>query len=124
MFNYTIHHALHLPRHWLMIFVTLQCPKMCVSSGGWRARPRLLQILMAEFRQKPFFFSSHPKATAQVEGQRGLACLPGRSPPTRHSHWCSLDCEDSRSAEADKPESRGAQADCIITIRQEASVDV
>lgn len=38
-----------------MIFVTQQCPKMCVSFRGRRARPCLLQIQLAEFRLEPFF---------------------------------------------------------------------
>lgn len=49
---------------------------MCVSSKGWRARPRLLRILMAEVRQTETFFppspSSHPKAVTQVRGSKAV----------------------------------------------------
>ncbi len=58
MFNCTIHHALHLSRHWLMIFVTPQCPQdvFPLEARGHAPPPRLLQIQMAEFRQEPFLF--------------------------------------------------------------------
>lgn len=46
------------PAIWLIIFVCPQCPKTWVSFSGKRARPCLLQILMAEFRQQPFFLLS------------------------------------------------------------------
>lgn len=51
---------------------------MCVSFGDERAWPRLLQILMTEFRQEPFFFlSSHPKVRTRVGGQRGWPSCQG-----------------------------------------------
>lgn len=42
----------------LMIFVCPQCPKTWVSFWGKRARLCLFQILMAGFRQEPFFLLS------------------------------------------------------------------
>lgn len=56
------------------LFSPLITQRSVLPSAGSRARPCLLQNLMAEFRQEPFFSpSSHPKATTKVRGRRGLA---------------------------------------------------
>lgn len=68
----TSHVQLHNPSHSALVspladdVVKQQYPKMCVSSRGWRARPCLLQILMAKFKQEPFFpFSSQGHDSGQ-----------------------------------------------------------
>lgn len=53
----------------------LTMPKDVCFLSRLEGTPRLLQILMAEFRQEPFFFFSHPKAKTQARGQRGLASV-------------------------------------------------
>lgn len=73
MSHYTIHHALNLSRHWLMIFVIQQNLKMCVSFWGYSARPSLLQIIMLNLdRNHLFFFSTKGHSLGQRSEGVGL----------------------------------------------------
>lgn len=80
----TSHVQLHNPSHSALVspladdVVKQQYPKMCVSSRGWRARPCLLPILMAKFKQEPFFSHLIPRPWLRSEVKGGWPGYQGR----------------------------------------------